>query len=265
MASRVALVTGSSGGLGRSIAVRLAQGGATIAVTARRDARYPGTVEETKALIEQAGGTAVTYDCDLSVAEERAGLVSRVQQDLGDVDILVNNAAVSHMEPLSTFPMKRLDLMLDVQVRTPMVLAQGVIPGMRAKGRGWIVNITSPAAIHPEPTGGLEWSRNTVYGMCKAAVERFTTGLAAELYDDGIDVNALAPRTMVKTFGAAAFFDVEQHETEPPELIAEAVAQLTDPDAERVTGGIFYTAASYDLASPSGPAYSEGHALTRQH
>jgi NAD(P)-dependent dehydrogenase (short-subunit alcohol dehydrogenase family) len=260
MASRVALVTGSSGGLGRSIAVRLAEAGVTVAVTARRDQNYPGTVEETKALIERTGGTALTYDCDLSRADERAELVGRVQADLGEIDILVNNAAVSHMEPLASFPMKRLDLMLDVQVRAPMILAQGVIPGMKRRGAGWIVNITSPAAIHPEPTDGLEWSRNTVYGMCKAAVERFTTGLAAELYDDGINVNALAPRTMVKTFGAAAFFDVNAHETEPPELIAEAVAQLTDPDAPRVTGGIFYTD-----AAPTGPAYSEGHALVRQH
>jgi citronellol/citronellal dehydrogenase len=257
MAARVALVTGSSGGLGRSIALRLASGGATVAVTARRDARYPGTVEETAAEIIAAGGRVATFDCDLSIDEERAALVPQVESELGPIDILVNNAAVSTMVPLAVFPDKRLQLMFDVQVRTPLQLSQAVIPHMREVGRGWIVNITSPAAIHPTLDLGAEWSVNTVYGMCKAAVERLTTGLALELYGDGIDVVALAPRTMVATFGAKAFFDIDAHETEPAELIAEAVAQLTDLDAERVTGRILYT----DRTSPE-RAWSEHHELS---
>jgi len=83
-------------------------------------------------------------------------------------------------------------------------------------------------------------SRTTVYGMCKVALERFTTGLAAELYDDRIDVVAMAPRAIVPTFGAAAFFDVSAHPTEPVDVIANAAASLAACDGERVTGEILY-------------------------
>lgn len=241
MAQRgVALVTGSSGGIGRAIAERIARDGRSVAVVARRDPRYPGTVEETVERIEAAGGRAAGFDCDLSDPQERSVLVERVEGELGPVGMLVNNAAVTTMVPLESFPMRRLDVMLEVQVKAPMELSQAVIGSMRAQGGGTIVNISSPAAQHPGAVEGAELSRNTVYGMCKAALERFTTGLAAELYDDDIDVIAVAPRAIVPTFGAAAFFDVSAYPTEPVEVIANAVASLAAGVGERVTGEILY-------------------------
>lgn len=239
----VALVTGASGGIGRAISLRLAREGFHVAAAARTDARYPGTIDETVALIEDAGGCATAFECDLSVRDQRRGLVPRVRDALGQVRVLVNNAAVSTMEPVASFPERRMTLMFDVQVRAPFELSQQVLPDMTAAGSGWIVNISSPAARHPDPfsTAGPDVGRTTVYGMCKSALERFTTGLAAEVVDAGIDVNALAPTYIVPTFGAAAFFDVAAFEAEPPEAMADAVAYLVDPASPRTTGQILYS------------------------
>lgn len=242
--SRVALVTGASGGIGQAIAVRLGLAGLHVAVCARTDDRYPGNILDTVRMIEAGGGSAGAFECDLSVREQRLGLIGRVRELLGDVDVLVNNAAVSTMEPIADFRERRLTLMFDVQVRAPLELSQGVLPGMRRSGRGWIVNVTSIGARHREvPGGGVgpDVGRGTVYGMCKAALERFSTGLAAEVYDDGIDVNALGPTDVVATPGARAFFDLSQYAIEPPEVMAEAVMRLCDPTAARRTGQILYS------------------------
>lgn len=247
---RVALVTGSSGGIGRAIALRLAREGIAVAVASRTDDRYPGTNDETVAMIREHGGVASAFECDLSVREDRLGLVDRVARELGDVDILVNNAAVSTMQDLAEFPERRLTLMFDVQVRAPFELSQQVLPAMKRKGRGWIINVSSPAAFHPvagEPAPENP-GRTTVYGMCKIAIERFSTGLAAEVFDAGIDVNALAPTSVVPTFGARAFFDLSGMESEPPEAMAEAVAVLIDPERDRVTGKILYSQSVLETA-----------------
>src|SRR5581483_1171755 len=98
------------------------------------------------------------------------------------------------------FPEKRYRLMFEVQVRAPFEMAQLVLPGMRERGRGWILNISSGAARHPDPKQS-RGRGGTVYGMCKAAIERFSTGLAAEAYADGIKVNALSPNRVVPTPG----------------------------------------------------------------
>jgi NAD(P)-dependent dehydrogenase (short-subunit alcohol dehydrogenase family) len=224
-----------------------------VAAAARTDARYPGTVDETVALIEDAGGRATAFECDLSVRDQRRGLVQRVREQVGPVRALVNNAAVSTMEPIATFPERRMTLMFDVQVRAPFELAQAVLPDMIGAGGGSIVNISSPAARHPDPASasGPDIGRTTVYGMCKSALERFTTGLAAEAYDAGVDVNALAPTFIVPTFGAAAFFDVSAYEAEPPEAMADAVAYLIDPSTPRTTGQILY---SQDVLARAGYA-----------
>ena len=249
---RVALVTGSSGGIGRAIAKKLASEGFSVAVAARSDGRYPATPQDAVDEIRAAGGTAVPFECDLSIAEDRAQLVPRVVGELGPIEVLVNNAAVSTFEPAADFRASRLSLMLDVQVRAVVELCQGVIPTMRERGRGWIVNISSKAAIHPTPPFSATESRGgTIYGMCKAAVERFSTGLASEVFDDGIDVNALAPTLVVPTFGSRTFFDLTNLPQESPDDMASAAAYLIRPLAERITGRIFY---SHDVLQLAGIA-----------
>ena len=204
LAGRVALVTGASRGIGEAIAVQFAAAGAAVGVTARTqeegDHQFSGSIARTVRAIEGARGSAIAVAADLSRAEERERVVAAVTDELGPIDILVNNAAITYFAPVDGFDLRRWQLMFDVQVQAPFHLAQLVLAPMRAAGRGWILNISSPAALHPQgppfSPGG-----HTVYGMCKAALERFSTGLAAELFEDEIAVNALSPSGLVVTPG----------------------------------------------------------------
>jgi citronellol/citronellal dehydrogenase len=228
---KVAIVTGASRGIGAAIAERFAAEGATVAVTARTadpaQSRLPGTIGETVARIETAGGTARAYAADLSDPAARASLVTAVAGDLGPVDILVNNAAVTYFAPVADFTDRRYALMFEVQVTAPFHLARLVLPGMRERGRGWILNISSLASRHPALEDGL-LRGGTVYGMCKAALERFTTGLAAEVHGDGISVNSLAPNRVVPTPGTIfhRLTTEDDPEAEPPAVMAEAALAL---------------------------------------
>jgi citronellol/citronellal dehydrogenase len=141
--------------------------------------------------------------------------------------------------------------MFAVQVEAPFHLATLVLPGLRARGAGWILNISSVAARHPAVTSTLRGG--TVYGMCKAALERFSTGLAAELYADNIAVNALSPNRVVPTPGTLFHhLTTEDAPTnEPPAVMAEAALQLCYGEPQQRTGLITY---SQDLLAELGVA-----------
>ena len=244
---KVAIVTGASRGIGAAIARRLASEGAVVACAARTvdpDPRYEGTLRDTVAAITEDGGRGESFQADISKADDRHRLVTEVGDALGPVEILVNNAAVTYFLPADTFPEKRFRLMVEVQVWAALELAQLVIPSMRAAGAGWILNISSRAAVKPvgppfEPffaKGG-----SAVYGLCKAALERLSLGMAAELHRDRIAVNTLAPWDNVATPGAGAHHLVENFPLEPEELMAEAALQLCAGDPERLTGRIAYS------------------------
>ena len=242
---RVAIVTGASRGIGTAIAARLAMEGCAVAVTARTlepDEGRVGSLRELTDAIQAAGGRALPVQADISKAEDRARLVAETEKRLGPVDILVNNAAVTWRLPVDDFPEKRYALMFEVQVRAPFRLAQLVLPGMRARGSGWILNLTSRAGVHPPGPpfdGALDGF--TVYGMCKAALELFTTGLASEAYAAGVAVNALAPWNIVPTPGATAHELLADHATEGSEWIAEAALALCSGDPQLLTGRIAYS------------------------
>jgi NAD(P)-dependent dehydrogenase (short-subunit alcohol dehydrogenase family) len=245
---KVAVVTGASRGIGAEIARRLAAEGAAVAVAARTadtgTSPFPGTIAETAEQIRAAGGTAAPIRADLSKPEDRERLIAEAAEQLGPADILVSNAAVTWFTPVTEFTARRFQLMFDVQVEGPFHLAQLVIPAMREKGRGWILNISSGAARHPllPPT---EFSRlgGTVYGMCKAALERFSTGLAAELYDDDIAVNALSPTRVVPTPGTLFHHLTSEDDpnNEPPSVMAEAALRLCSAEPKTLTGRIVYS------------------------
>jgi citronellol/citronellal dehydrogenase len=171
---RVCIITGASRGIGEEMARRFAADGAVVAVTARTaeegDHRFAGSVTSTVASIASAGGTALAVPADLSRQEDRVRLVETVEKELGPVDILVNNAAITYYEPIVEFRESHFRLMFEVQVRAPFELAQKVLPGMRERRRGWILNISSGAARHPAgPPYQTFRSGGAVYGMCNAA------------------------------------------------------------------------------------------------
>lgn len=240
----VAVVTGASRGIGAEIAKRFAREGAHVVVTARTveegDHVFAGSINETVRAIVEAGGSAEAVAADLGRAEDR----KRILDVAGPVDVLVSNAAITYFEPVSEFSESHYRLMFEVQVRAPFEMAQGVLPGMKDRGRGWILNISSGAAIHPVgPPYVGRVGGGTVYGMCKAALERFTTGLAAEVWADNIAVNVLSPSGLVLTPGVLhhqldKFTPVERHE--PVSYMAEAAHALCTGDPKVLTGKVTY-------------------------
>ncbi len=259
---RVALVTGASRGIGAAIALRLAEEGAAVAVTARTLELHPtlfgtledrpplpGTLNDVVAALRARGAKAVAIQADLSDLEARARIVPAVATTLGPVDILVNNAAAAFYQPTAELNLRRRRLLFELNVHAPVDLAQQVIPGMREKRRGWIVNVSSATSRHPKgppfDPGIKLGATSTMYGATKSALERITTGLAAEVYDDGIAVNSIAPVAAVRTPGSEAhlgpLLDERPDIVEPVDLIAEAALVLAACDPATLTGRVVYS------------------------
>jgi citronellol/citronellal dehydrogenase len=243
---KVALVTGGSRGLGKAIAQRLAAEGATVAITARTlepDEKYVGSLQETRDEIVAAGGRAIAIQADLSDSDDRARMVAEVVEEVGSPDILVNNAAVTFLRALDEFPERRVKLMFEMHVFAPLHLSQLVLPAMRERNQGWICNMTSIAADQPPgpPFSDFDTAAGFgVYGMAKAAQNRLTGSLAAELYADGIAVNAAAPSDPVATEGAGAL-DLAKSGTEDISLITETAFRLCTADPATFTGRVVRT------------------------
>lgn len=242
LAGQVAVITGASRGIGEALARRFAMEGARVVVSARtektEDHYLPGTIHATAAHINDAGGEALAVRADLAVESDRRNLIAAAEEAFGGVDILVNNAAITYFIPIAEFPEKRFKLMMEVQVWAPVHLSQLVLPGMQERGRGWILNVSSGAAIHPDKT--IKGRGGTVYGMCKAALERFTTGLAQEVYDEGIGVNVISPG-LVATPGVMhhkLINDQTRDRVQPVEHMAECCLRLVHGDPQELTGRI---------------------------
>lgn len=242
---KVAIVTGASRGIGAAIARRLGGEGAAVAVVARTtqpdSSQLPGTIGETTDQIRAAGGTAIALAADLSRRYDRLRLVSDTTRQLGSPDILVNSAAVTYLLRVEDFTPNAFEVMFAVQVDAPMQLATLVLPGMRERGAGWILNISAQAACHPAMPPGSDAGRgSTVHGMCMAALERLSTGLAAELYGDNIAVNALSPSSVVRTPSTIyhKLTTPDDPDAEPPEVMAEAALMLCHADPRSQTGRI---------------------------
>jgi 3-oxoacyl-[acyl-carrier protein] reductase len=253
LTGKTALVTGSSRGIGRAIAQRLAAEGATVAVTARADTpshstrggsavALPGTIDETIALIEESGGSAFGLTADLENAEARGGLVDAVLDRAGRIDILVNNAGFADYSPVDEMSLETFDRTVEHYLRTPFVLTKAATPHMRKQGGGWIVNIGSVTGVAPvRPYREYnKTSGDVIYASCKAALHRFTQGLAAELLDDNIAVNCVGPSTAIRTPGAAQLIP-DTFPTEPVEYLAETVLAMCHLPAAERTGLVAFS------------------------
>ena len=248
LAGKVALVTGASRGIGAAIAERFAAEGATTVLaarTTREHASLPGSLDETARRISARGGRAFAIAADLSRASDRERLASEALAAAGRVDILVNNAAASFYRPFLDWTEKRYAVAFELNVRAPFDLAQRLLAPMLAERGGWILNISSRTAVHPVGPPYDEFHRrggDLLYGMTKAALDRMSTGLAAELYERGVVVNSLAPVAAVLTPGVEALGVVPEafrRTAEPVEAMAEAALALCVEGAP--TGRVAYS------------------------
>jgi NAD(P)-dependent dehydrogenase (short-subunit alcohol dehydrogenase family) len=253
LTGKTALVTGSSRGIGRAIAQRLAAEGATVAVTARAYSpspsirsgaanALPGTIEETLVLIRDSGGTAFGLAADLEDPSARDSLIDAVVERTGRIDILVNNAGYADYSVVEDMSVETFDRTVEHYLRTPFVLTKAAVPHMRRQGAGWIVNIGSVTGVPPvrpfrdyNKTAG-----DVIYASCKAALHRFTQGVAAELLDANIAVNCVGPSTAVRTPGAASLIP-DTFPTEPVEYLAETVLAMCHLPAEQRTGLVAFS------------------------
>jgi 2-deoxy-D-gluconate 3-dehydrogenase len=179
---KVALVTGASGGIGRALAVALADAGAVVAIHGRRTTE----LEETRRQIENVGGKALLFSADLQEVEPCRRLVADVHRAAGRIDILVNCAGMNRRAPLAEATADDFDTIMDVNLRSAFVLCQAAHPVMKAQGGGKVVNIGSLTSL--TGIGGVG-----VYGMSKMGMASLTRTLAVEWARDNIQVNCIAP------------------------------------------------------------------------
>jgi len=230
---RRVLVTGASRGIGAATAVRFAAEGADVAIVARtldRHDHLPGSLRETAARVREVGGNAATIVADLSDADDRVRVVPASTAALGGpVEILVNNAAAAIYGPVVTFPLSRRRVTFEVNVHGPLDLAQAVLPAMLERGEGWIVNVSSATARATTTNPTM-----AVYGASKAALNRLTAGLAAEVAGTGVRVNTIEPRAAVMTEGAAALVGdtIPEDQIESTEEMVEGILALADCEAQ---------------------------------
>ena len=241
MSGRVVIVTGASRGIGKALAIGLAREGAAVVCAARTlhagASDLPGSIEETVDAIEQAGGRALAVRCDVGEHADLVALVDATVRTFGRVDVLVNNAMAPTRGTFDETTLAMWDESMAANVRSLFALAKLVVPHMAATGGGSIVNISSGGADHAAapymPPGFL------TYAVAKAAMERFTTGLAPELRDRHVTVNALRPGAVKTELATAQLGD--DHDWSgwtTPEAVVPAVAHLAAQIGTDFTGRI---------------------------
>ncbi len=226
-AGKVAIVTGGSRGIGRATALRLAHEGADVAMVARdidgeRLGRsLAGTIEEVRA----TGRRALPVAADLTDASfPRGRIIEQVEAELGPVDILVNNAAMSVFKDVVDWNLDKVRMMQEVNVMAPWELSAAVIPGMLERGSGWIVNISTGVAEPDRARPG-----GAAYGGTKAMLDQMTRCLALELAGTGVVANVVSPQGAALTEFVGQLVDrgaLDRELTEPVEAMAEAVLAL---------------------------------------
>jgi len=219
----VALVTGASRGVGAAVAVALAEAGCLVAGAARSTAgqpqRTPGTLDDTVARIEAAGGTALAVPTDLAVEDEVVAMVRTTVDHFGRLDLLVNNAAITFTGDLD-IAVRRYDLVMAVNLRAPWVALREAAPHFRAAGGGAVVNVSSAAALYPYPS-------LAAYGVSKAGLERLTVDSARQLAPDGVAVNCFRIDIPVASEGFIANTPgMDRSSWEPAEVAAEGIVWI---------------------------------------
>ena len=245
------LVTGASRGIGQAIAELFAAEGARVVCAARtvQEGDHPleGSLNRTVQTINEAGGEATAVAADISKEENCRALVEQARAAYGPIDVLVNNAALNYYVPVQDYRVNRWIKAFEINVHAPFILAQAVLPDMVGGRGGAIVNISSGAAIGPGrgPYEDKSVRGGTMYGASKAALERFTQGLAQEVAQYGnIAVSAVSPSRTVPTPGTVfhkLMDGMDDPRGEPPTVMAQASLLLASEPVEKVNGRVTYS------------------------
>ena len=232
---RVALVTGATNeGIGRATAHRLSSAGASVVLHGSSDSSIPG-LEAGCRMIANAGGTAAFEIADLGSDDERATLIERAARHFGPISILVNNAAaITAYAPASKIDLPAREAMFEINFQAPIDLIQQALPEMRKIGWGRIINLTSSSTTPPElpMIGPSMMHKLALYGASKAALDRYTVALAAELHGTGISVSAVRPHAVAWVSNAddlaRMMLKAAPHKVESTEMMAESIYLLAE-------------------------------------
>ena len=249
---KVVVVTGASRGIGADIARLFAAEGGRVVCAARtlREGDHPfeGSLESTVATIREAGGQATPVAVNIAEEADCERLMRAAREAYGPVDVLVNNAALTYYVPVKDYPTSKWLRSWAVNFHAPFILSKLALQDMIPRRRGSIVNISSGSAIGPGRGPYADtpvYARGgTCYGAEKAALERFSQGLAQEVYAEGISVTCVSPSQVVPTPGTVFHHLVtgmDDPRGEPPILMARAALLLATEPLDRVTGRVTYS------------------------
>jgi len=248
---KVVIVTGASRGIGQGIAELFAAEGGKVVCAARTlhegDHMLDGSLDRTVTRIREAGGEATAITVDVSSEDSCNELVEQTKATYGPTDVLINNAALNYYIPIVDYPTSRWMRAFAVNLHGPFMLSKAVLPDMIDRGSGAIVNISSVGAIGPGRGPYPNAPRRvggTMYGASKAAVERFTQGLAEEVYGNGISVTCYSPGIGVATEGTVHFGlskSLDDPDREPMSMMTQAALLLATEPLDKVTGRVTYS------------------------
>jgi citronellol/citronellal dehydrogenase len=235
---KTVFITGATRGIGREIALRCARDGANVVVTgksAEPHPRLPGTIHSVAQEVEAAGGRALAIQLDVREADGVAAAVKSAVKAFGSIDCLVNNASAIALTGTLETPVKRLDLMLAVNLRGTFVCSQACIPHLRKAANPHILTLSPPLNMHPR------WFQGHVaYTMAKYGMSMCTLGMAEELRADGIAVNSLWPRTTIATAAIEVNFpEAILRASRRPAIMADAAHVILNRDSRRATGNFY--------------------------
>jgi citronellol/citronellal dehydrogenase len=237
---KVAVVTGASRGMGKAIAIGLAQAGASVVLAARSEVAgtggLDGTIHEASRLIEETGGNAFPVKCDVTDEASVSAMVEKAMARFGHIDVLVNNAGVAFLHPIAQMPLKRWETVLKVNLTGAFLCAKAVLPSMTEQRSGSIINISSLAA-DARDEGAV--ATGVAYAVSKAALDRFTWGLAVEVGKYNIAANCLKPKRPVDTEGMRFWTTAEERTGwVSADSMVKCVIFLAGQDASGVTGTV---------------------------
>lgn len=231
-------ISGASRGIGLAIALKAALDGANVAIAAKTDRphpKLPGTIYTAADEIEAVGGRALPLKVDIRDEAAVAEAMAKTADTFGGIDILVNNASAIYLAPTPDVPMKRYDLMHDVNTRGTFVCSKTALPHLKEADNPHILNLSPPLNMDPK------WfAPHVAYTMAKYGMSMCVLGMAEEFRKDGIAVNALWPKTVIATAAIAMLGDaVKAENCRKPEILADTAHWILTQPSKDVTGNFF--------------------------